>query len=99
MVLAYISLGMPYITFFFFFLMIRRPPSSTLFPYTTLFRSDECCARVVRLAPTRRGTHKAFESRSSCRREQFLACPVQDTQIPVGYISDRRAVPDWPECI
>src|SRR5207245_10448326 len=25
---------------FFFFLLIRRPPSSTLFPYTTLFRSD-----------------------------------------------------------
>src|SRR5579863_10683512 len=27
--------------FYFFFLMIRRPPRSTLFPYTTLFRS--CC--------------------------------------------------------
>src|SRR2546422_8660573 len=27
------------IIFFFFFLMIRRPPRSTLFPYTTLFRS------------------------------------------------------------
>src|SRR5256885_11248576 len=27
-------------TAFFFFLMIRRPPRSTLFPYTTLFRSD-----------------------------------------------------------
>src|SRR5437764_15425791 len=33
----------------FFFLMIRRPPRSTLFPYTTLFRSDDarygfrCC--------------------------------------------------------
>src|SRR5688572_32794781 len=27
-------------SFFFFFLMIRRPPRSTLFPYTTLFRSD-----------------------------------------------------------
>src|SRR5258708_30394784 len=26
--------------FIFFFLMIRRPPRSTLFPYTTLFRSD-----------------------------------------------------------
>src|SRR5256884_8205078 len=30
---------------FFFFLMIRRPPRSTLFPYTTLFRSpDRGCA-------------------------------------------------------
>src|SRR5258705_13815181 len=28
-----------YFLFFFFFLMIRRPPRSTLFPYTTLFRS------------------------------------------------------------
>src|SRR5690349_22218542 len=28
-----------YIFFLFFFLMIRRPPRSTLFPYTTLFRS------------------------------------------------------------
>src|SRR5258707_13102837 len=28
------------ISLFFFFLMIRRPPRSTLFPYTTLFRSD-----------------------------------------------------------
>src|SRR3989442_8766305 len=27
--------------FFFFFLMIRRPPRSTLFPYTTLFRSHK----------------------------------------------------------
>src|SRR5215211_8448665 len=30
-------LSLPF--FFFFFLMIRRPPRSTLFPYTTLFRS------------------------------------------------------------
>src|SRR6266542_6043576 len=30
---------------FFFFLMIRRPPRSTLFPYTTLFRSHRrCCS-------------------------------------------------------
>src|SRR5215475_15784803 len=29
--------------FFFFFLMIRRPPRSTLFPYTTLFRSCSSC--------------------------------------------------------
>src|SRR3712207_8010593 len=30
----------------FFFLMIRRPPRSTLFPYTTLFRSV-CCGRIL----------------------------------------------------
>src|SRR6266487_6925603 len=33
----------------FFFLMIRRPPRSTLFPYTTLFRSRDVRARDVRL--------------------------------------------------
>src|SRR5688572_33366097 len=31
--------------FYFFFLMIRRPPRSTLFPYTTLFRSHELVQR------------------------------------------------------
>src|SRR6266404_8321121 len=40
--------------FFFFFLMIRRPPRSTLFPYTTLFRS----------AGRRRG---GFPPRRTCR--------------------------------
>src|SRR5438445_4893369 len=30
-----------HISFFFFFLMLRPPPRSTLFPYTTLFRSDQ----------------------------------------------------------
>src|SRR3712207_8331662 len=32
--------------YFFFFLMIRRPPRSTLFPYTTLFRSRERFGRL-----------------------------------------------------
>src|SRR2546429_3972505 len=32
---------------FFFFLMIRRPPRSTLFPYTTLFRSSHPVGRAV----------------------------------------------------
>src|ERR1035441_10902041 len=34
--------------FFFFFLMIRRPPRSTLFPYTTLFRSPQLVHPPVR---------------------------------------------------
>src|ERR1019366_9588012 len=36
------TIGLSYgsIFLFFFFLMIRRPPRSTLFPYTTLFRSN-----------------------------------------------------------
>src|SRR5207244_11108192 len=38
------------ISLFFFFLMIRRPPRSTLFPYTTLFRSIRECGRTMRAA-------------------------------------------------
>src|SRR2546422_10108752 len=42
---------LPLFCFFFFFLMIRRPPRSTLFPYTTLFRSSRSrsakCARSL----------------------------------------------------
>src|SRR5437867_13455260 len=41
---------------FFFFLMIRRPPRSTLFPYTTLFRSHQYAADV------RLGRHRAAAS-------------------------------------
>src|SRR5476649_3049988 len=33
--------------FFFFFLMIRRPPRSTLFPYTTLFRSGRASKKTI----------------------------------------------------
>src|SRR3989442_3270624 len=36
---AMLYLFVPFFHFLFFFLMIRRPPRSTLFPYTTLFRS------------------------------------------------------------
>src|SRR3712207_7796919 len=39
---------------FFFFLMIRRPPRSTLFPYTTLFRSRRGDRRSGRAAPVGR---------------------------------------------
>src|SRR2546429_6484276 len=37
--------------FFFFFLMIRRPPRSTLFPYTTLFRSATGYRQALNDAP------------------------------------------------
>src|SRR5256886_9615680 len=44
------------LSLFFFFLMIRRPPRSTLFPYTTLFRSplDEVDGLRALRAPARR---------------------------------------------
>src|SRR3989454_2442637 len=53
--------------FFFFFLMIRRPPRSTLFPYTTLFRSAHArpdhAPRPERGRSARRGTPRAAPRR------------------------------------
>src|SRR5215204_6141678 len=53
--------------FFFFFLMIRRPPRSTLFPYTTLFRSpmrERALRRDERTPPP---TRSRTEDRKSTR--------------------------------
>src|SRR3712207_8119060 len=54
----------------FFFLMIRRPPRSTLFPYTTLFRSDQRPAR--RRGPDPLGGHlaDAAHGRSDVRHDR-----------------------------
>src|SRR3712207_7718143 len=46
--------------FFFFFLMIRRPPRSTLFPYTTLFRSLQDQRRRLRHQPEAEETDAAL---------------------------------------
>src|SRR6202041_3151553 len=53
----------------FFFLMIRRPPRSTLFPYTTLFRSDAFGVGLAdaRLGGARRGIRPGFGDRKSTR--------------------------------
>src|SRR5690349_22886784 len=47
--------------YFFFFLMIRRPPRSTLFPYTTLFRSS-ATATLGRSSRRRLGRRAALRS-------------------------------------
>src|SRR5256886_15936763 len=46
---------------FFFFLMIRRPPRSTLFPYTTLFRSDFDVAAFTNVGRDHRDYHATWE--------------------------------------
>src|SRR5205807_3270914 len=55
--------------FFFFFLMIRRPPRSTLFPYTTLFRSTtaSCCFPAKILFITQQVVAHSFPDRKSTR--------------------------------
>src|SRR5947199_8311164 len=54
--------------FFFFFLMMRRPPRSTLFPYTTLFRS--------RLSAMRRRVALTYSS--SVRSVAKVSCWLKD---------------------
>src|SRR5690348_17568064 len=65
---------------FFFFLMIRRPPRSTLFPYTTLFRSAPVSAMLRLgldgpLAPMLRLTqHRSEEHTSELQSPVHLVC-------------------------
>src|SRR5262249_61699363 len=55
---------------FFFFLLILRPPRSTLFPYTTLFRSPTARARLSARAARFRRLHR--------HQRQAAAVPRQD---------------------
>src|SRR5256885_16086945 len=61
----------PSYTHIFFFLMIRRPPRSTLFPYTTLFRSEpaELPRRIAAIIERLRGIRVAQQVE---RRERFI---------------------------
>src|SRR3712207_7883128 len=58
--------------------MIRRPPRSTLFPYTTLFRSlsyDRPSARgACAPVPTSRGGRRSEEHTSELQSRQYLVC-------------------------
>src|SRR5438309_7904826 len=65
--------------FFFFFLMIRRPPRSTLFPYTTLFRSNigisqsTFSVKVLNLfSRSRRKTNKRKSKHSAMLRNKEI---------------------------
>src|SRR5215203_6515933 len=58
--------------FFFFFLMIRRPPRSTLFPYTTLFRS--CRAPPPPWPGRHRCRPRSEEHTSELQSRQYLVC-------------------------
>src|SRR3712207_7050782 len=71
----------------FFFLMIRRPPRSTLFPYTTLFRSS-VSQRSARDGLPQSTTQRSTPSpsrlrtreRSSCRRSEEHTSELQSRQ-------------------
>src|SRR3712207_9289474 len=61
-----------------FFLMIRRPPRSTLFPYTTLFRSTPPHAwvshRLPRCRPPSAAEERSEEHTSELQSRQYLVC-------------------------
>src|SRR6267143_5860544 len=60
---------------FFFFLMIRRPPRSTLFPYTTLFRSPAGLPRAWPRGRPRPASRWRSEEHTSELQSQFhLVC-------------------------
>src|SRR3989449_7052517 len=74
-----------YSLLFFFFLMIRRPPRSTLFPYTTLFRSlrerehardefERAQVRVDELLRRRGGGLRSEEHTSELQSRLHLVC-------------------------
>src|SRR3712207_8888198 len=60
---------------FFFFLKIRRPPRSTLFPYTTLFRS--ACRDAVRNKNIRTNPLDDMKPPKQNRREKDVLTPAE----------------------
>src|SRR2546429_9980993 len=69
-----------YFLFFFFFLMIRRPPRSTLFPYTTLFRSRSACPHprpVARIQNSWRIRFRWLRLARSCIRSEEHTSELQ----------------------
>src|SRR3712207_9374974 len=83
--------------YLFFFLMIRRPPRSTLFPYTTLFRSAQglpeaqlCDAQGVALRE--RWRCRIVRTTSPCRNTRKFPCSIVHStgliqQIVLGRVS------------
>src|SRR6266511_5639827 len=59
--------------YFFFFLMIRRPPRSTLFPYTTLFRSRCPGALEARACPQLDGVPAPCLAGEAARSEEHTS--------------------------
>src|SRR2546429_5150552 len=87
MTLFYIRFTSDFVVLLFFFLMIRRPPRSTLFPYTTLFRSYAISSRDAartRLPPQPEpgipgrqalaGPHRSEEHTSELQSRLHLVC-------------------------
>src|SRR5437016_10223048 len=84
---------------FFFFLMIRRPPRSTLFPYTTLFRSRPRQHRVL-LAQGLHPTDPALP-RHLPRSEEHTSELQSLTNLVCRLLLEKKKIrkPIWMMCI
>src|SRR5690348_17684039 len=71
--------------FIFFFLMIRRPPRSTLFPYTTLFRSHVVDLISVGRAGPRPELDGAHEQRSPVRCRDRKSTRLNSSHPSISY--------------
>src|SRR6266511_5297845 len=71
-----VSISSSLFVYFFFFLMIRRPPRSTLFPYTTLFRSHSRpgVARAGSVRARGGGHGRSEEHTSELQSRENLVC-------------------------
>src|SRR5947199_2201313 len=86
---------MSFCTLFFFFLMLRPPPRSTLFPYTTLFRSSRrwpCCAGAILLprGPTRKTWRRPWTlssraSKTVQRMEDRKSTRLNSSHLGISY--------------
>src|SRR6266508_5589006 len=70
--------------FFFFFLMIRRPPRSTLFPYTTLFRSGRSAPPAVATPPPP-GSGGAPRAPRRCDRRDRKSTRLNSSHVAISY--------------
>src|SRR5437868_12082728 len=70
--------------FFFFFLMIRRPPTSTLFPYTTLFRSPRS-AVMVRTSSSTGCCDAANPSHAATGRRDRKSTRLNSSHVSISY--------------
>src|SRR5689334_25297440 len=73
---------MPAVLLLFIFLMIRRPPRSTLFPYTTLFRSHQQAT-----------TNQNVKKRPACSELRWAYCNHKATYF-ASYLTGGDCVPD-----
>src|SRR5947209_12995763 len=79
---------------FFFYLMIRRPPRSTLFPYTTLFRSHTFHSECVSSAGARTGSPFHLWTKASAHRRQCAqpGCPGSRSEEHTSELQSRQCL-------